>query len=119
MVLLVLVLVAGAFAISPTPLSGGRGLRILGGAIALGLFVAVFYLAYAGWNAVGAPRIDEFQGRYLLPVVALITLVCVPGVPRAVRVSKQQGPAATGAILAGCAALAIWTTVGMLGFFYF
>ena len=35
---------------------------------------AVFLLAYTGWNAVGAPRIDEFQGRYLFPVVGLAAL---------------------------------------------
>jgi uncharacterized membrane protein len=37
--------------------------------------LAVLLLAYAGWNAVGARRIDELQGRYLFPCLALVVLV--------------------------------------------
>ena len=35
-------------------------------------------LAYVGWNALHAPRIDGFQGRYLLLVFALLALVIRP-----------------------------------------
>lgn len=34
----------------------------------------IFLLAYTGWNQVGAPRIDAFQGRYLFVPIALIAL---------------------------------------------
>ena len=38
------------------------------------LTATIFLLAYTGWNQVGAPRIDAFQGRYLFVPVALIAL---------------------------------------------
>jgi uncharacterized membrane protein len=66
-------------------LAGGRRMRALAlGLAALTLFVSLL-LAYVGWNAVRAPRIDGFQGRYLLLVLALIALVIRPdgkGPPR-------------------------------------
>jgi uncharacterized membrane protein len=46
-------------------------------ALALAAFGALMALAYAGWNAVGAPRISAFQGRYLVPLVPLV-LVTLP-----------------------------------------
>ena len=45
--------------------------------------VALFLLAYAGWNAVGAAGIDEFQGRYLSPLVASLVLAAIPAAPSA------------------------------------
>ena len=36
--------------------------------------VAIFLLAYAGWNQVGAPRVDAFQGRYLFAPFAVLML---------------------------------------------
>lgn len=42
--------------------------------IALGTAFLVVVLAYAGWNPVGASRVNELQGRYLYPSLALIVL---------------------------------------------
>jgi uncharacterized membrane protein len=52
----------------------GRQSRALLLGIALATFVALMLLAYAGWNAVGSPRIEAFQGRYLIPLVPLALL---------------------------------------------
>ncbi len=51
-------------------------------AIAVLTFVALMALAYSGWNAVGAPRISAFQGRYLIPLLPLL-LVVLPARRRA------------------------------------
>jgi uncharacterized membrane protein len=51
-------------------------------AIALLTFAALMVLAYAGWNAVGAPSITAFQGRYLVPLLPL-ALVVLPARTRA------------------------------------
>jgi uncharacterized membrane protein len=115
MVLCVVALVAYALAISPVPLPGGRPMRLLGLGVAGGLFVSLMFLAYVGWNAVSAPRIDAFQGRYLLPVVAVLAVVAAP--PFAAR--SRTDERAIRAILAGSGALALWVTVGMARFFYF
>jgi uncharacterized membrane protein len=71
--------------IDAAPLAGGNPMR----AVALGLAafttVVSLVLAYIGWNSLRAPRIDGFQGRYLLLVFALIALVIRPdgkGPPR-------------------------------------
>ncbi len=66
-------------------LAGGRRMRALALGLAALTMVVSLLLAYIGWNAVRAPRIDGFQGRYLLLVVAIIALVIRPdgnGPPR-------------------------------------
>jgi hypothetical protein len=40
--------------------------------------VAVFVLAYAGWNQLRAPRIDALDGRYFFPILALGLLAVTP-----------------------------------------
>jgi uncharacterized membrane protein len=74
----VVILAAGAvvpLAASQTVLRWrGRALLL---ATALATFVGLMALAYAGWNAVGAPLISAFQGRYLVPLVPLL-LVTLP-----------------------------------------
>jgi hypothetical protein len=115
MVLGVVVLVACALVVSPVPLPGGRSMRLLGLGVAGGLFVSLLFLAYVGWNAVAAPRIDAFQGRYLLPVVAVLVVVATPALTARSRADER----AVRAILAGSGALALWVTVGMARFFYF
>ena len=45
--------------------------------------VVSLLLAYVGWNALRAPRIDGFQGRYLLLVLAIVALVVHPDSPAA------------------------------------
>jgi uncharacterized membrane protein len=52
-------------------------------------FVALMALAYAGWNAVGAPRISAFQGRYLVPLAPLV-LVALPARTR-VLLADERG----------------------------
>ncbi len=50
--------------------------------VAGGTFVALFLFAYTGWNTVGADRVDAFQGRYLVPVLALVSMAIAPQVGR-------------------------------------
>ena len=61
--------------------------------IALGTFFALMLLAYVGWNAVGSPRVEAFQGRYLLPLVPLL-LLALP-----TRAAPASGTRKTGAPL--------------------
>jgi len=48
-------------------------------------------IPHVGWNALHAPRIDGYQGRYLLVVLAMVALVIAPD-PRPV---PSAGPLAT------------------------
>jgi uncharacterized membrane protein len=64
--------------------------RVLLLGIALATFVALMALAYVGWNAVGAPRISAFQGRYLVPIVPLL-LVTLPVPTRRARADDGGG----------------------------
>ena len=59
-------------------------------AVAAVMCVALFVLAYVGWNAVRAPRVDEFQGRYLYPLIAVLALAGVPALPSAERMSSRR-----------------------------
>jgi hypothetical protein len=59
--------------------------------VAFGTFVGLFLLAYTGWNAVGAPRIDAFQGRYLIPVLAILSVGIAPHVPVPQRAMSDGG----------------------------
>jgi len=64
-------------------LPGGAPMRILALALAAVTVLVSLFLAYVGWNAVRAPRIDGYQGRYLLVVLAIIGLVLMPDRPPA------------------------------------
>jgi uncharacterized membrane protein len=70
------------------------------GLAALTVFVSLL-LAYIGWNALHAPRIDGFQGRYLLLVLALIALMIRPDGKRPARFDVSR----VGVWLAGWMAL--------------
>jgi uncharacterized membrane protein len=59
------------------PLLGWRSRAVLL-AIAATTFVALMLLAYTGWNAVGSPRVEAFQGRYLLPLVPITLIALIP-----------------------------------------
>ena len=59
-------------------LAGGRAMRRLTLVLAFLTVVASLLLAYVGWNALRAPRLDGYQGRYLLVVLAMVALVIVP-----------------------------------------
>jgi uncharacterized membrane protein len=69
---------AAAVLLDAGPLPGGRALRALALALASAAVVASLFLAYVGWNALRAPRIDGYQGRYLIVMLALVALVLVP-----------------------------------------
>ncbi len=49
--------------------------RLVVAILALGSLVAIFLLLYLQFNPVGQPWIDGFQGRYLLPILALLPLI--------------------------------------------
>ncbi len=74
----------------------------------IGFFVFLF--AYAGWNPVGASRVDEVQGRYLFPCVALVSLV----------VSRRNSRVAIGQVVPFCAiaAMSVFTVVGISVHYY-
>jgi uncharacterized membrane protein len=57
---------AGGDARGDPPVIGARGRVLLLGLAAV-TFVGLMFLAYIGWNALAAPRVEAFQGRYLLP----------------------------------------------------
>ncbi len=78
--------------------SGGWFGLVTAAIVAVGLFAALFLLAYTGWNAVDAPRIDAFQGRYLFPVLALGVLGC--GAPIVARMRSSGPPPAPGRFVA-------------------
>lgn len=113
MVVCVLVLLAAALLASSGRLPGGATMRLLGVGVAGAMFVSLMFLAYVGWNAVTAPRIDAFQGRYLLPVAAVIAIVVIPDLDR------SGSERAWRVILAGSGLLAFWVAVGMARLFYF
>jgi uncharacterized membrane protein len=71
--------VVAAVLLDAGPLPGGRAMRVLALALAFTAVVASLFLAYIGWNALRAPRIDGYQGRYLVVMLALVALVLVPG----------------------------------------
>jgi uncharacterized membrane protein len=75
-------------------LPGGRAMRALALGLAALTVVASLFLAYVGWNALRAPRIDGYQGRYLLVVLAIVALVLVPD-PRPDKADGSTAPIAT------------------------
>lgn len=91
-----------------------RALRITAGVLVAGLVLVVFLLAYSGWNAVGAPRVDAFQGRYLFPAFALALLICVPSRFANRSTADRLGPALVG----GAAVLLTLLEIGVARFFY-
>ena len=52
------------------------------GAIAALLFIATLAGGYQTWNAYRSPIIREYQGRYLLTVVALVFVALAPRLSR-------------------------------------
>jgi uncharacterized membrane protein len=90
LVLIVAILIAIALSIDGRPQPMARATSIIAAVLIVVLLVALFLLAYAGWNAVGAPRIDEFQGRYLYPLVALLVLAAIPAIPGAANTSPAR-----------------------------
>ncbi len=66
------VLLAAVVALDGPPLPIGRAARgWLGAAFALSI-VAMFGMAYLGWNPVGAPTIAGVQGRYWAPALPML-----------------------------------------------
>jgi uncharacterized membrane protein len=86
---------AAAMAVDLSDLSFVRTI----GAVTVGLTtLAVFVLAYAGWNQLRAPRIDALDGRYFFPVLALSLLAFTPVLGH--RLSEPTRRMATGALFA-------------------
>jgi hypothetical protein len=89
--------------------------RALLAAIAAATFLALTLLAYTGWNAVGSPRIEAFQGRYLLPLLPIVIVAVAPhGWVGRIR---KNWPA--GALLSCASALLLaFTWLGLRSHFY-
>jgi uncharacterized membrane protein len=105
---------AAAPDVASEPLLGWRS-RVLLVALAGVTFVALMLLAYVGWNAVGSPRIEAFQGRYLLPLVPLLLLA----LPVRRRERGLPGNGSVG-VLVGLASaiLLVWVWFGLRAHFY-
>ncbi len=82
--------------------------RLVPIAIAVATTTVIFALAYAGWNQVAAPRIDEFQGRYLFAPFALL-LFALPSLQRSTRRIASWAPAV---VVAAASALSL---IGLIG----
>ena len=76
-------------------------------------FFALMLLAYLGWNAVESPRIEAFQGRYLLPLVPLL-LVALPARRSATSDAQRVGTIVT--IASGLLLAVTW--FGLRSHFY-
>ena len=72
-------------------LPGGRRLQAVVLGLAALLVVVSLLLAYVGWNALRAPRLDGFQGRYLLLVLAMVCAVAYPARGRPVLALGSAG----------------------------
>jgi uncharacterized membrane protein len=108
----VAVLVA-AVLVDAEPVPGGVRTHVFALLIALVLGLALFLFGYAGWNAVGAPRVDEFQGRYLMPVVAMLAIAAVPKV--ATRLADARF---VPVVFAGSTLVSIAIAIGITRHFY-
>lgn len=97
---------------TPVP---ARAMRASAAAVAAVLTVVIFFLAYSGWNAVEAPRIDAFQGRYLFPALAVALVIAVPGRWARRSTAHRLGPVVAG----GLAGLLALVELGLLRTFYF
>jgi uncharacterized membrane protein len=78
--ILAVVVLVGAVLVDADAVAGGALTRWIAVGVTVVLTVATFLSAYAGWNAVGAPQIDAFQGRYLFPIVTVFVIVAIPTV---------------------------------------
>jgi uncharacterized membrane protein len=115
-----IVAVSAAIPEGGPPASTSRSLlgtrsRALLVAIALATFFALMVLAYLGWNALEAPRIDAFQGRYLLPTIPLL-LLALP----ARRASTAEALKAGGIVIVSVASALLLAVVwfGLRSHFY-
>lgn len=59
-----------------------RGLRVAWPVIVLVAFFVTMFALYLTWTPVGAPRIEGFQGRYLLPVLPALAAALSSRAPR-------------------------------------
>ncbi len=97
---------------------GGRATRWLALGLAALMTAVSLFLAYVGWNALRAPRLDGYQGRYLLAMLAIVALVALPdrapagGDPDAS--TARRGPAAGRELAAIGTYLLGWSAVTLL-----
>ncbi|HEX4492504.1 MAG TPA: DUF2142 domain-containing protein [Acidimicrobiia bacterium] len=91
------------------PVVGVRS-RVLLLALAVATLLSLMFLAYVGWNAVHALRIEAFQGRYLMPLIPLL-IVALPTPKLSARFDRLTSTAmvgaGSGAVLAAVA-VALW-----------
>jgi len=108
---LALTLVALAFGDAQPSL--GRASSVAIGLLAVAVLLVSVLLGYAGWNAVEAPRVDAFQGRYLFPVAAA-ALLAVPS-----RWARRSLVDSTGGyVVAACALVDLAVVAGIVRMFY-
>jgi uncharacterized membrane protein len=90
--------------VDSAPLPGGNAMRALTLVLAAVIVGVSLVLAYVGWNALSAPRIDGYQGRYLLLVLGMVALVVFPDRRRA-RPRSPRAIAGIATYLVGWSAL--------------
>lgn len=82
-----LVLAVAADGPAPKLSRAGRGWLAAGAALSI---LAMFGMAYLGWNPVGDPVIKGVQGRYWAPALPLLVFA-LPAWPRSLPVVARQG----------------------------
>jgi uncharacterized membrane protein len=115
-VVAVVIVIASRFVADAQPdtILGWRS-RALLTAIGAATFFALMVLAYVGWNAVRSPRIEAFQGRYLLPLVPLV-LIALPS--RKAPASDSWRARVTLTVAAASALLLAFVWFGLRSHFY-
>jgi uncharacterized membrane protein len=110
--------VVAAVLLDTGPIPGGRVMRALALGLAFAGLVASLFLAYVGWNALRAPRIDGYQGRYLVVMLALAALALVPGSAarpmRTLDSVRTRVGGRTGVLVAWSALMLLAVEVGIL-----
>lgn len=113
LVLLAATVLVVALFVDGDGLAGGALTRVLAWGLVAVLLLATFLGGYAGWNAVGAKRIDEYQGRYLMPMLAVIAIAGIPTLR-----TRLNRVAYTPFVLGGSAAVTLAITIGVTRHFY-
>lgn len=72
---------------APSLSRAGRGWFAAGAALSV---LAMFAMAYLGWNPVGDPVIQGVQGRYWAPALPLLAFA-LPAWPRVLPIAARQG----------------------------
>jgi uncharacterized membrane protein len=103
---LLLVALATRQGAGPEPANFDRAARFWLLAVTLTIGLAVLIIGYTNWNAYQAPRIDELQPRYALPLLPAFLIAALPMSP---KLGSQAAYARNAILTLGIAAALIIT----------